>query len=316
MLAGSARVDPRTTGALERRLFEDQRASSADLAAQVGAPEPDVLASLHQLAKQGQAIYDFSADCYRYRQVMPVALSEAVIGPEHPELSEGRKIARDRRVHIQREEALSGGKRLYVFKAMDTSAEAVLDADGAFKKAKCTCSFFFKSRLRAGPCRHLVALKLTLEATAARTPAPPPARPAPAPPPAPVPVPEAPAPAGGAPKRGTARREEVVSFAKDVLTEIRTRADDEDKGISEVVEEAWDLVFERIQACRGWKEAASQVDPARAEAIAGRSVSNPVQQTVLLHDEVIREIGLIADRFGASPSAVVNLAWLVARRKK
>jgi hypothetical protein len=75
-------------------------------------------------------------------------------------------------------------------------------------------------------------------------------------------------------------------------------------------------VFERIQACRGWKDAASQIDPARAEAVAGRSVSNPVQQTVLLHEEVLREIGLVADRFGASPSAVVNLAWLIAHRRK
>ncbi len=66
---------------------------------------------------------------------------------------------------VLREEALSGGRRLYVFKALDTSSEAVLDADGTIRAAKCTCSFFFKNRLRAGPCRHLVALKLVLAVT-------------------------------------------------------------------------------------------------------------------------------------------------------
>ncbi len=65
-----------------------------------------------------------------------------------------------------REEALPGGRRLYVFKALETSSEAVIDADGAILRAKCTCSFFFKNRLRAGPCRHLVALKLAILAGA------------------------------------------------------------------------------------------------------------------------------------------------------
>ena len=73
-----------------------------------------------------------------------------------PELAEGRKIARARQVHVIREEALPEGRRLYIFKANETSGEAVVDADGAFKKAKCTCSFFYKNSLRAGPCRHLL----------------------------------------------------------------------------------------------------------------------------------------------------------------
>ena len=111
------------------------------------------------------------------------------------------------------------------------------------------------------------------------------------------------------------RREEVISLAKDILTEVRTRADDEDKGISEVVEEAWDQAFERMQACKGWKDAVKLADRARVDAVAGRSVSSPVQQTVMLHEEVLREITLVADRFGASPSATVILAWLIARSR-
>lgn len=316
LLAGAVPPDARTTSIVEHKLFEAQRSPVGDLAQAIGASPASVTASLHQLARQGQAIYDFSADCYRYRQVMPVALSEAVIGPEHPELTEGRRIARDKKVKIEREEALPEGRRLYVFKALDTSCEAVIDADGAVKSAKCTCSFFFKNRLRAGPCRHVVALKLGVLALAPPPPAAPPPQ---APPPqAPLSASSAPAPISRASpkqKRGPVKREEVVSFAKDVIAEVRARADDEDKGISDVVEDAWDLAFERIQASSGWKDAVKLVDPARTDAIAGRSVSNPVQQAVLLHDEVLREIGLVADRFGASPSAIVNLAWLIARRR-
>ncbi len=93
MLRGTAAPDARTTAALQGKLFEAQRSTSGALAAAVGVREESALASLHQLAKHGQAVYDFSADCYRYREVMPFALSEAVLGPDHPELAEGRRIA-------------------------------------------------------------------------------------------------------------------------------------------------------------------------------------------------------------------------------
>jgi hypothetical protein len=310
LLTGTATADDRTMSALAQKLHETQRSSADELASAVGATRESALASLHALAKHGQAVYDFSADCYRYREVMPFALSEAVLGPDHPELAEGRRIARSGGVKVIREQALEGGRRLFVFKALETSSEAVVDADGAFKSAKCTCSFFFKNRLRAGPCRHLVALKLStgLVAPAAAA-APPPAR-----------VhdggPAGSAPSTGAKARGAVRREEVISLAKDVLNEVRARADDEDKGISEVVEEAWDLAFERLQACKGWKDAVKMADPGRTDLVAGRSVSSPVQQTVMLHEEVIREITLVADRFGASPSATINLAWLVVASRR
>ena len=132
----------------------------------MGISQPSALASLHELAKHGQAVYDFSADCYRYREVMPFALSEAVLGPDHPELVEGRRLTKS--VKVLRQEALADGRRLFVFKVGDTPAECVVDADGAFKSAKCNCSYFFKNRLRSGPCRHLVALKLSTGLVAPR----------------------------------------------------------------------------------------------------------------------------------------------------
>ena len=303
MLSASARADARVTTNALHRLEQDQVATIDALSASIGTSPAALLPSLHELAKQGQVIYDFGVDAYRYRQVMPVALSEAVLGPEHPELAAGRKIAQEKKVQVLHEEALPGARRLYVFKALDTSAEAIVDADGAFKKAKCTCSFFFKSRLRAGPCRHLIALKLAVLDTA---------------PPPPVAVavaaPPVPSSSSAPTKRGPARREEVVSLTRAVLDEIKAHADATDRGLSEVVEEAWDLVFQRILTVPSWKEALKLCDPARARPIQFRSVENPEQLSLLLHLDVLREIALVADQLAASPSAVVNLAWLIARR--
>ncbi len=98
MLAGPGHVtaDARVMAALQGKLFEAQRAPAEALAESVSVPRESALASLHELAKHGQAVYDFAADCYRYREVMPFALSEAVLGPEHPELEAGRRIAAER----------------------------------------------------------------------------------------------------------------------------------------------------------------------------------------------------------------------------
>lgn len=309
MLSASARVDARITTNALHRLEQDQVATLFALSESIGASPSTLLPSLHELAKQGQVIYDFGVDAYRYRQVMPVALSEAVLGPEHPELAAGRKIAQEKRVEVLREEALPGGRRLYVFKALDTSAEAIVDADGAFKKARCTCSFFFKSRLRAGPCRHLIALKLAVLDTLPSAPSPSVAVAAP-------PAPSSPSVSSPAPtKRGPARREEVVSLTRVVLEEIKSHADATDRGLSEVVEEAWDLAFQRILTVPSWKKALELCDPARAKAIQFRDVESPEQLSLLIHLDVLREIALVADQLAASPSAVVNLAWLIARRK-
>jgi hypothetical protein len=164
MLAGGVQPDARTIAAVQEKLLGAQRATPEYLAGAVGAPRDVVLASLHDLAAHGQAIYDFAAGCYRWREVMPFALSETVLGPEHPELAAGRTLARDGKVKILRDEAMPTGRRLYVFEVGTTPAEAVIDADGVLKRAACQCSFFHKSRLRAGPCRHLVALRLVLAA--------------------------------------------------------------------------------------------------------------------------------------------------------
>ncbi len=167
LLAGNYRTDARVIDVVSDYLRDAKRASLAALTDIADAPRDVVLGSLHQLAKQGQLIYDFGGQCYRWRQVMPVVLSEAVLGPENPELTEGRRAWRENRVKIAREETLAGGRVLLVGTVDNTTCEAMLSADDLFTRAKCTCRVFHKNKLRGGPCRHLLALRM-----AARGPAP------------------------------------------------------------------------------------------------------------------------------------------------
>jgi hypothetical protein len=167
LLAGTFRSDPKTSDVCSRILINEQRATLEKLSAETNAGRDLVLGSLFRLARQGQVIYDHAASVYRWREVMPVALSDALLGPESPELVAGKEIARAGKVEILRDEDLPNARRLVVAKADKTSCETIIDADGVFQKARCTCKHHHTYGLRAGPCRHLLALRIRAQGEAA-----------------------------------------------------------------------------------------------------------------------------------------------------
>lgn len=142
---------------VSQRLLAARLATRGQLAAQTSASEGAVQAALVALAKRGQLVFDFAGDVVRWRPIMPVALSEAVLGPEPPELVEGRRLAGS--VTVSGRGALANGT-LLTAEVGKRPCELLLDADGAIRRAKCDCSHFYTSGLRRGPCRHLIALRL------------------------------------------------------------------------------------------------------------------------------------------------------------
>jgi hypothetical protein len=142
---------------LANHLESVRSASLAQLIAVSAESEKVVLGSLHTLAKRGQLAYDFASGTYRWRPILDEALSEAILGPEPEEVVEGKRLVGE--VTIARREPV-GAKQLVAGKVKGTSCEALVDLDGVITRAKCSCSFFHRMRLRGGPCRHLLALRL------------------------------------------------------------------------------------------------------------------------------------------------------------
>jgi hypothetical protein len=124
-----------------------------------GGAAPYVAAGLNRLALMGQLIHDLPAGVYRWRQIMPVALSLSQIGPENPETEAARKLVAEKKVHVTRDEKSPTGLRLLSGNVPDRPVDAVLDMDGRIIRGKCNCSHHFKGGLRMGPCRHLQALR-------------------------------------------------------------------------------------------------------------------------------------------------------------
>jgi hypothetical protein len=124
-----------------------------------GRAAPDVAAGLNRLALLGQLIHDLPAGVYRWRQIMPAAVSQEQIGPDNPETEAARQLVD--RIRIQRDERSPSGLRLLAGLTPERVApiEVILDGDGRIVRGKCTCSHHFKNGLRKGPCRHLQAVR-------------------------------------------------------------------------------------------------------------------------------------------------------------
>lgn len=144
-------------------LQEVRSASFAELerGALVGAPE--LAAALGRLAHTGQVIYDLDAGVYRWRQVLPMELGEAQLGPEPVEVAASRELVP--KVELLPARAEDDGRTWIrgrlpgAWSGAGKDLELLVDRDGRMLRGHCTCSFHVRNKLRMGPCRHLLAVR-------------------------------------------------------------------------------------------------------------------------------------------------------------
>ena len=111
------------------------RAASLDQVQARAVAEPAACAAaLNHLAHAGQVIYDLTAGLYRWRQVMPMAIGEAEIGPENAELA----ASRDAWSAATGSHRIAAGgtprREVYIGKAEGKPVELLVDADGTIRR--------------------------------------------------------------------------------------------------------------------------------------------------------------------------------------
>ena len=120
-------------------------------------------------------MYDLAHDVYRLRP-----LTDAPIDPARLEFRDRRErtaldlLARRDAVKIVSENRIPGagleltGQVVVAEDKREYRPQMLLSDEGQAAKAECTCAFFRKQGLKAGPCVHLVALRLAYAAQEAR----------------------------------------------------------------------------------------------------------------------------------------------------
>jgi hypothetical protein len=127
-----------------------------------GGDAATTAAALRHLAYAGQLIYDLHAGVYRWRQIMPQAVGEAEIGPEHEEMKGLRELLRNRRAakdRVKSREQIPGGGEVIAGHVSGNDVEILIDGDGRIRRGKCQCGHYRRFGIRNGPCRHMMAVR-------------------------------------------------------------------------------------------------------------------------------------------------------------
>jgi hypothetical protein len=142
------------------RFMQNRRASAfADIELNCGGRPAETAAALNRLAHTGQLIHDLPNGVYRWRQIMPMALGQAELGPENEESAASKEILARKKAKLDGRTETPNGGSVVTGMAENKPVELLIDADGRIKRGKCVCSHHYKFGLRAGPCRHLLALR-------------------------------------------------------------------------------------------------------------------------------------------------------------
>ena len=143
--------------------LSQQRAMSMDtIRTGLRCSTENAAAAMNQLARRGQAIFDLHADVFRWRQILPMALSDREVGSPHPELAAAEQFFMDGKVKVETCQEAPRGGSIVTGKVENQSCEVLIDGDGMIRKGKCRCSWHFKFGVRNGPCRHLQALRASV----------------------------------------------------------------------------------------------------------------------------------------------------------
>ena len=145
--------------------------SAKHIADATGVKGSALAEALQAGCQQGRLMYDLAADVYRLRQ-----LTEAPLDLHRLEYRNGRErtahdlVTRRGAVQIVSENRIAGtgleltGKVSVAEDRREYRPQLLLNDEGMVAKAECTCTFFRKQGLKAGPCAHLVALRLAYAA--------------------------------------------------------------------------------------------------------------------------------------------------------
>lgn len=139
------------------------KATLDDLVQSANVAPPVAVTALSLLCEQGQCMFDLEFGCYRLRQALPVPIAELNAEPDHKLEEEAEDLLRAGAVSVSRVDedidsttvhgSVSGTKGAY-------KTVLTIDDAGRIVDGECACAWFRYNRLYAGPCKHLLALRM------------------------------------------------------------------------------------------------------------------------------------------------------------
>jgi hypothetical protein len=156
-------------------LGERLLAGRDEIAAGMGVDKGEAESALFALCRAGRAMYDPTTRQYRNRDLFAEPLDIAVLFAANPKAVVARRLVESGAVTlgvITPPERRDDGRRETRAEAQVTDGQVYevlvsLDSTGRLRFGRCGCPFFQNNLLSRGPCEHLLAVSMALEAAQA-----------------------------------------------------------------------------------------------------------------------------------------------------
>ncbi|HEY7123673.1 MAG TPA: SWIM zinc finger family protein [Ktedonobacterales bacterium] len=178
LLAPRAPQDVQLVTRVYLYLREHLAAPQAEIAANLGQPAKEIEQALFQLCRAGRAMVDPTTGQYRLRELFAEPLDIEALFPADPRLTTAQTLFEHGKVTLQQiispDQAPGGRKELrahaMVHDQMDYQVTVALDVTERLRFARCGCPFFEQNLMARGPCAHILATRLAVEASMDTTP--------------------------------------------------------------------------------------------------------------------------------------------------
>lgn len=178
LLAPRAAPDPQRAQRVYAYLGEHLAASVAQIAAETGTPPPQVEQSLFALCRAGRVMVDPAAGQYRLRELFAEPLDvDALFAPDPRQagaqrLFDGGRVVLGAITPPAENEAHPDETRALAMVDDDAEGAAyevtiAVDESGRVRFGRCECPFFQHNLIARGPCAHIMAARLALDAATA-----------------------------------------------------------------------------------------------------------------------------------------------------
>ena len=175
LMAAQGTQDAEQIERVHAYLSEHLAASLAEIARDTGMPPREVQATLFQLARAGRAMVDPTTGTFRLRELFAVPLDLDQLFAPDPRMVAARRLVRQGKVTLSTvtlpsENTAHPNETRAEAKVSDDNDDATYDVVVAvdntdrLRFGRCGCPFFVDNMMSLGPCVHIQAARMALEA--------------------------------------------------------------------------------------------------------------------------------------------------------
>ena len=169
LMAPRSNVDLFTQEKVFNALKENWFDTSDNLAKKLNLDPSVVSASLTAYTQAGRVIYDLNLGLYRVRELTQEPLNMKTLRFASPQEEAANRYISENRIKIDstvKADTLQIRGKIND-KDFKYNTLAVLDKDNRLIEGSCECSFYKSNQLRKGPCEHILATRMALQAKVA-----------------------------------------------------------------------------------------------------------------------------------------------------